>query len=363
MNRTDIEQKLELCIESFRKVLYEPDATFLENMAKTDMPKEDIARYALWEWTQGVGLYGLWKLYEKKRDERCLQMLTEYYDERIAQGLPGKNINTMAPILALSYLYEYTQNEQYGDICKEWAAWAMNGLQRAGEGGFQHVTSDHVNDGQMWDDTLFMTVLPLANIGRILGRQDYIDEAIYQFLVHTKYLADKETGLWYHGFCFHGHHNFAEAFWGRGNCWVTAAIPILFDIVQLDQPEGRFLQNALLRQIEALAQYQDEGGMWHTLVDDPTSYVEASATSGFGYGILKAVHEGLVPETYLENAMDALRPVLDCIDDEGVVQQVSYGTPVGETKEFYKEIPLIPMPYGQAMAILFLMEAEDELDA
>lgn len=60
-----------------------------------------------------------------------------------------------------------------------------------GEGGFQHVTSDRVNEGELWDDTLFMTVLPLANIGRILGRQDYIDEAVYQYLVHTKYLADK----------------------------------------------------------------------------------------------------------------------------------------------------------------------------
>ena len=73
----------------------------------------------LWEWPQGVGLYGLWKLFEKKHDQRCLDVLTEYYDARIAEGLPSKNINTMAPIFALSYLYEYTKNEKYGDICKE----------------------------------------------------------------------------------------------------------------------------------------------------------------------------------------------------------------------------------------------------
>ena len=41
----------------------------------------------------------------------------------------------------------------------------------------------------------------------------------------------------------------------------------------------------------------------------------------------------------------------------GVVNQVSYGTPMGRvTRTFYKEIPLRPMPYGQALAILFLME-------
>ena len=188
-----------------------------------------------------------------------------------------------------------------------------------------------------------MTVLPLANIGRILGRQDYIDEAVYQYLVHTKYLADKKTGLWYHG-------------------WVTAAIPLLLEIVPVGNPDRRILENALLRQIESLAKYQDEGGMWHTLIDDPTSYLEASATSGFGFGILKAVEQGIVPESYRANAMRALQPVLDCIDEKGVVQQVSYGTPMGrESKDFYKQIPLHPMPYGQAMAILFLMEAEAQV--
>ncbi|MFA7113803.1 MAG: glycoside hydrolase family 88 protein [Sphaerochaeta sp.] len=45
------------------------------------------------------------------------------------------------------------------------------------------------------------------------------------------------------------------------------------------------------------------------------------------------------------------------VDKDGVVQQVSYGTPMGrESKNFYKEIPLRPMPYGQALAMLFLME-------
>ena len=108
MQKADIENKLELCIESFKSVLYERDETFLENMAKSNMDQGNLARYMLWEWTQGVGLYGLWKLFEKKHDQRCLDVLTEYYDARIAEGLPSKNINTMAPIFALSYLYEYT---------------------------------------------------------------------------------------------------------------------------------------------------------------------------------------------------------------------------------------------------------------
>ena len=52
-----------------------------------------------------------------------------------------------------------------------------------------------------------------------------------------------------------------------------------------------------------------------------------------------------------------LKPVLALISEEGVLGQVSYGTPMGrENRDFYKEIPLRPMPYGQALAILFLVE-------
>lgn len=211
----------------------------------------------------------------------------------------------------MSYLYEYTGDETYGAVCKEWAQWVMDSLPKTKEGGFQHITSDTLNDGELWDDTLFTTVLVLANMGRILGRQDYTDEAVYQFLLHTKYLADKKTGLWYHGFTFHGNHNFAGAFWGRGNCWVTIAIPLLLEMLPIGQPARRILVNALENQIASLAKYQDGNGMWHTLIDDPTSYVEASATSGFGYGILKAVHMGLVDAAYAENAKRRSPPFLN----------------------------------------------------
>ena len=36
---------------------------------------------------------------------------------------------------------------------------------------------------------------------------------------------------------------------------------------------------------------------------------------------------------------------------------VSYGTPIGENADFYKEIICCPMTYGQAMTIMALQEA------
>lgn len=355
--KAQIEKKLDLLFESFQKVLYEEDDGFLKGMQTRNLAGDDINKYRFWEWTQGVGLYGMWKMFEKTKEQKYLDILLKYYERQLGIGLPAKNVNTTAPMLTLAFVYEYTKNEVYGELCKEWAQWLMTDLPKTKEGGFQHLTSDTLNDQELWDDTLFMSVLFLAKCGVIFGNKEWVEEAKYQFLLHIKYLSDKKTGLWFHGWTFNGNHNFVEALWGRGNSWATAAIPELLGIIEVEPAVRRFLVEALHNQVESLKRFQDPSGMWHTLIDDPTSYVETSATCGFSYGILKAVHDGLIGKEYEELARKALTPVLANISDDGIVNQVSYGTAMGrETKQFYKEIEIKSMPYGQAMAILFLLE-------
>ena len=352
-----IKEKLPKLIEAFCPILYEDDDIFLENMKGRNLAGDDIRLYQHWEWTQGVGLYGLWKLFDRTKDQQYLDILVKFFDQQLSIGFPALNVNTMAPFLTMSYVGEYLQSEKYLQPCRETAAWVMERFPRTKEGGFQHMTSDTLNDQELWDDTLFMTVLFLANMGRIEGKQEYIDEAEKQFLLHAKYLADPQTGLWYHGWTFNGNHNFAAAFWGRGNCWVTIAIPEFLQMVDVNADVKAQLTRILLNQVTSLGKYQDESGMWHTLIDDPTSYAESSATCGFGYGILKAVHTGLLGREWEDVAYRALTPMLENIGDDGVVSQVSYGTPMGrESKDFYKNIELRQMPYGQALAMLFLAE-------
>lgn len=353
-----VDEKLKKLMVAFSPVLYENDEPFMQNMReKKHISEEELQKYAHWEWTQGVGLYGLWKLFAETRDQEYLDMLTRFYDNQIKIGFPELNVNTMAPYLAMSYLGEYLNSEVYMEPCRQAAEWIMKEMKRTKEGGIQHQTSDDLNDEELWDDTLFMTVLFLANMGRILDREDYRQEAQYQFLLHMKYLQDPVTGFWYHGWTFLEKNNFAGAFWGRGNCWITIAIPEILDMNEMPEPVYRILAGALKNQVDSLVAVQAENGMWHTLLDDPASYVEASATCGFAYGIWKGVHTGLLDESYIPAADKALEAILDLVSEEGVLEQVSYGTPMGRiSKDFYKEIPLKQMPYGQALAILLLVE-------
>jgi unsaturated rhamnogalacturonyl hydrolase len=320
----------------------------------------DTKGWSGWEWTHGVGLFGMWRYFELTGDETALSIIKQWFEDRFAEGTPTKNINTVAPFITLAYLYEHEGEPRYIPYLSEWAEWliAPDGLPKTEDGGFQHIVYNDENPGELWDDTLMMSVLPLAKIGLLLNRPHYIEEAKRQFLVHIKYLFDRKTGLWFHGWNFNGRHNFAGALWGRGNCWVTIAIPEIIEILDLKPADAfrTFLIDTLTAQVKTLAETQDASGLWHTLITDQTSYLEASATAGFAYGILKSVRKGYIEQKYNEVGLKAVRGVLDNISEDGELQQVSFGTAMGDTLQFYKDIKLTSMPYGQSLAILALAE-------
>lgn len=310
------------------------------------------------EWTQGVGLYGMYKVWEMTGDAKAWSIMTRWFEERFKEGSPSRNINTVAPFLTLAYLYERTGNRTYLPYLEVWGEWVYSSLPRTEEGGFQHIVYNSVNHQQLWDDTLMMSVLPLAKIGLLLDRPSYVEEAKRQFMVHIKYLADRKTGLWYHGWTFDGRHNFANALWGRGNSWVTIVIPEFIELLDLppDDALRLFLIDTLDAQVSALARVQAPSGLWRTILNDETSYEEAAASAGFAYGILKAVRKGYLSKDYEAMGIKAAKAVRDKISPEGELTQVSFGTPVFDTIQEYKDIPLTSMPFGQAMALLAMGE-------
>ncbi|MEI7025508.1 beta-galactosidase BglB [Paenibacillus sp. y28] len=310
-----------------------------------------------WEWPVGVALFALFKYYRFTDKQRYLDFMVSWFDRQLDKGLPPKNVNSVAPLLTLAHIYELTGNERYLATCREWADWIIDGMPRTQEGGLQHITIIADNEEQLWDDTLFMTVLFLAKMGEILDRNDYREEAEYQFLLHIKYLADPASGLWYHGWTFDGRHNFGKTLWARGNCWYTAGVVEYLEISGVSGAVQRHLRQTLETQVKQLVKLQEPDGMWHTLLADPASYVETSATAGFGFGILKGVRKGYLDASYFEAGKKAAEAVISHIGEDGTVAQVSYGTAIGMNDQHYKDIPICPTAYGQALTMMILTEA------
>ncbi len=333
----------------------------LKGIDAADAANGDEIRFDEWDWEVGVGLYGLFRDAEHRGDDAAMAAIGRWYDRQIARGLPPRQVNATAPMLALACLAARTGRADWRALCADWACWLVTDLPRCAEGGFEHVVKEGRRPGQLWDDTLVMAVLFLAETGRAQGRADWVAEAHYQYLTHVRFLADTATGLFFHGWCDHGRHNYARALWARGNAWVTIAIPELFAIAPPADPVLRRYMTAVFRtQVAALATLQRVDGMFHTLLDDPASPVEASATAGFGYGVLAGLREGLLDpadralaDRLVDRARDA---ILARIGADGILAEVSDGTAMGPDLAFYRRIPNVAAPYGQALASLFLSE-------
>lgn len=319
-----------------------------------------IVDFEKWEWTQGVGLYTLWQYYKVSGDVSAREKIEKWFDRRFIEGLPEKNVNTMCPMLTMVCLYEETKDEKYLPYLNEWAAFTLNGMARTKEGGIQHKCTGCENKEQLWDDTLYMTVMFMAKYGVLFNEPEFVEESEYQWLLHIKYLADRKTGLWFHGWSFDRQDHFANALWARGNSWITAGVPDYLEIVNPTSSVRRAIVEAFVAQVNALIECQDESGLWNTLLGDKTSYLESSASANFAYGILKGIRLGLLPESYTSVAEKTIHALYACVDENGVVDKCSYGTGMGLTLEDYRVIPICPMPYGQTLTIMAFMEYLDK---
>ena len=311
-----------------------------------------------WEWPTGVALYGIYKTYQQSGDKSILEYLSAWYEDMLSrEQQPHRNVNTVAPVLTLTCLYSETKNEAYLPVIESWIDWVMKEMPRTEYEGLQHCTVWNKHYQQLWCDTLFMVCLFLAKAGMVLNRPELIEEAEYQFLIHIRYLQNKVNGLFYHGWTFDRRHNFAEAFWARGNAWFTTAAIELYDITKRENAAMRMIRSAWTDQVLALWKYQRVNGLYTTLIDVEETYCETSATAAIAYGVLKGIRLGWLPqEPYQQMGMLSANAVLGQIDETGAVQGVSGGTGMGHNLQHYKDIIVTPTAYGQGLTFLMLTE-------
>jgi unsaturated rhamnogalacturonyl hydrolase len=309
-----------------------------------------------WEWPTGVALYSMYKFQKRSGSEKFRDYLLGWYEERLPTMIPHKNVNTIAPMLALVCLYQEDPKPFWREKIEEWVSWITTEMPRTEYGGLQHMTVLNRHHQQLWDDTLFMAVLFLAKAGKVLGREELVQEAKYQFLVHIKYLQDKVTGLFYHGWTFDYRNNFAKAFWARGNSWFTAGAVDFIELCGNDDAVSRYVRSCLEDQVKELVKHQGENGLFTTLLDSEESYSETSATANIAYGILKGVRLGLLDGKFEATGRRAAQAVVGKIAEDGTVLGVSYGTGMGPDLDFYRKIPLRPTAYGQGLCFMMLSE-------
>lgn len=199
-----------------------------------------------------------------------------------------------------------------------------NEVQKTMFGGWFHKSTEYTD--QMWCDGQYMGPALLAQIIKHTGKTNNISDNDWdiiakQFSITWTQLYDEATGLLYHGFTANPGDNASSSwagidkgkgiyhsasFWGRANAWYFLALVDILEVMPTDNTYYNTFKGYLTSLAAGIKKYQDETtGCWYQVMDKvPASlagnYLEASCSSIFTAGYLKAIRLGLLDKATYE---------------------------------------------------------------
>ncbi|MCX7709099.1 MAG: glycoside hydrolase family 88 protein, partial [Clostridia bacterium] len=304
-----------------------------------------------WCWPCGVAFYGICKAWEVTKNQEYIDFLVKWVDEYLEIGLPPLMVNACAMGHTMITLHEATGDEKYLDIAIKKAEYLRKEALRFGEGVFQHTVSSN-NDfpEQAWADTLFMAAYFLLRMGFKLNNKEYIEDALNQYYWHEEFLQDSTTNLFYHAWDNVSKNHLSGIYWARANAWAALTMAEAYRFLNYLNPMWMQIGGALGDQLSALVRLQSEEGLWHTILNDSSSYLETSASAGIGAALVLWGHP-----LHGKHVQKALKGVLANIAEDGTVKNVSAGTAVMLSAEDYKKVPIKRIQgWGQGLTLAFL---------
>lgn len=217
----------------------------------------------------------------------------------------------------------YNENYVIGGTKSNVKEATANEVQKTMFGGWFHKSTDYTD--QMWCDGQYMGPALLAQIIKYTNKTNNIsyndwDIISKQFSITWAQLYDKNTGLLYHGFTANPGDDASKAwaniskdnvyhsasFWGRANAWYFLALVDILEVMPTNNTYYNTFKEYLASLAKGIAKYQDKDtGCWYQVMDKvPASltgnYLEASCSSIFTAGYLKAIRLGLLDKTTYE---------------------------------------------------------------
>jgi unsaturated rhamnogalacturonyl hydrolase len=207
---------------------------------------------------------------------------------------------------------EWTGDAQIGEAVDGLLAWIRIKAPRNSDGVLYHV----FNAPEMWSDGLNGAAPFLAAMGRY-------DEALYQIEGYRRRLWSPEKKLLAH-IWDDGKQQFKDGnFWGGGNGWAAAGLSRVIRCLPRDRSKDREHLAAFATEIiDGCLKHQRPDGLFHDVVDQPATFVEANLAQMLAYAIYEGVAGGWLAASFREHA-DTMRAAARArVDEFGFVQGV-----------------------------------------
>ena len=238
------------------------------------------------------------ELYRKYKEDRMIKPLESYFDSILANPATG------------DLKFEYT------DTYWPTSRWS-------------------------WCDALFMGPTVWAKMANVTGQKKYLDFMFKEYTATTDYLYDKDEALYFRdsNYFTKKEANGTKVFWGRGNGWVFAGLPIILRELPSGYKHKDYFVKIYKKMASKLLSLQSADGFWHASLLDPTSYPspEMSATAFFVYGMAWGVNNGYLDKaTYLPAIEKGWKSMVTSVWPDG---KVGYIQPIGsDPKKVTKEM-------------------------
>jgi len=179
-----------------------------------------------------------------------------------------------------------------------------------------------------------------------LARSGYFSEAIHQIDGYWNALYDPARGLLCHQWDDGCKQFLRNVAWGVGNGWAAAGMARVIAMLPPEMDEAR---NSLIARTDSLVRcvlaLQRADGMFHDVLDEPSTFPEISCGQMIAYTIYRGVQEGWL-DCDLIPAAERIRAIAEAqVDRFGFVQNVC-GAPTFDS----------PGTAPEAQAFFILME-------
>ncbi|MBP1974483.1 rhamnogalacturonyl hydrolase YesR [Cohnella thailandensis] len=190
-------------------------------------------------------------------------------------------------------------------------------------------------------------------MGTLLNRDDYLEDGLRQYHGHERFLQDARSNLFYHGWDHLAQNHMSGVFWARGNSWAAYTMARALKEIPVTHPSYMQIHDSLRDQLASLVRLQSEEGLWHTVLNNPESYREASGSAGIAAALIE-FDEAIGSPLYRSYIHKSLEGLLKQVSEDGTLLNVSAGTAVMDDEEGYRNVSRRRIQgWGQGLGLAF----------
>jgi unsaturated rhamnogalacturonyl hydrolase len=336
--------------------------------------------WKVWFWGDSIGLEGLLQAEEITGDARYGAFVYGLFKAWIAREQCRSEFDYTAPGVALLRVYAQTGDEALLGAARRHATYMASfrkteagAAVRYENAAFElppELPPDHpdyaswkefaerVQDGGpcIFVDSMHFDAPLFAALYRVTGDDGYRQLALDNALSQIELLYDPADGLFHH-FWIEQTRTRNGIAWGRGNGWGLLGLVETLEPLPAQDAGAARLREVLRKVLRRMTELQDRGGGWHTVLNDPSSYLETSIAAFMVSAMSRAILQGWAePDFYSPVVESAMRFLLKHVRPNGLLEGVSYETFPSTQVEHYRRMPrggVVPWGQGPLLAALW----------